>query len=47
MKLIVGIHTAIDTAGHVSWEIFDFVLPNTDLVLYDVKSMDKEVHRKY
>ncbi len=42
-----GIHTAVDTAGHVAWEKFEQVLPYTDLFLYDVKSMDSEVHEKH
>ena len=42
-----GIHTAVDTAGHVPWERFATVLPDTDLFLYDVKAMDPAVHKTY
>ena len=35
-----GIHTAVDTAGHVPYEAFARILPYTDLILYDVKCMD-------
>ncbi len=42
-----GIHTAVDTAGHVPWEYFEKVIPYTDLFLYDIKSMDNETHKKY
>lgn len=42
-----GIHTAIDTAGHVSWQCFEKVLPFADLYLYDVKCFDSEKHLKY
>ena len=42
-----GIHTAVDTAGHISWEHFERILPDTDLFLYDIKSMDTAVHKKY
>ena len=42
-----GIHTAVDTAGHVSFEAFERVLPYTDLFLYDVKCMDNEKHKKF
>ena len=42
-----GIHTAVDTAGNVSWESFDKILPYTDLFLYDIKTMDTEIHKKY
>ena len=41
-----GIHTAVDTAGHILWESFEKIIPFTDLFLYDVKAMDKEIHRK-
>lgn len=39
-----GIHTAIDTAGHVPWDSFQQVLPYTDLVLYDIKCITPEKH---
>ena len=42
-----GIHTAVDTAGHVDRTVFERVLPLADLVLYDIKSMDSEQHRRY
>ncbi len=42
-----GISTAVDTAGHVPFSHFERVLPFTDLFLYDVKSMDAQVHREY
>ena len=42
-----GISTAVDTAGHVPFELFERVLPHTDLFLFDVKCMDSERHKKY
>ncbi len=42
-----GIHTAVDTAGHVPFERFERVLPYTDLFLYDIKAMDPQTHRAY
>lgn len=42
-----GIHTSVDTAGAVPYESFEKVLPYTDLFLYDIKTLDKEKHRKY
>ena len=42
-----GIHTAVDTAGHVPYEYFERVLPYTDLFLYDVKAFDTEIHKQY
>ncbi len=42
-----GIHTAVDTAGHIPWEHFERLIPYTDLFLYDIKSMDSSVHKEY
>ena len=42
-----GIHTAVDTAGHVSFVCFERILPHTDLFLYDIKCYDSEKHKKY
>lgn len=42
-----GIHTAIETCGFVDWDAITKVLPYTDLVLYDLKEMDEELHMKY
>ena len=42
-----GIHTAVDTAGHLPFEAFEKVLPHTDLFLYDLKIFDEEKHKKY
>ena len=42
-----GLHTAVDTAGHVPFEYFERILPYTDLFLYDIKVMDEAVHRQY
>ena len=42
-----GIHTAVDTAGHVPYDLFERILPFTDLFLYDVKCFDSEKHKQY
>ena len=42
-----GIHTAVDTAGHIPFERFEKILPHTDLFLYDIKMFDSEMHKKY
>ena len=42
-----GIHTAVDTAGHVPYEYFERIFPYTDLFLYDVKCYDSKKHKKY
>lgn len=38
----LGIHTAIETTGHGSWQLLDKMTDYTDLVLFDFKIMDKE-----
>ncbi len=42
-----GIHTAVDTAGHIPYERFEKILQYTDLFLYDVKCFDSDKHKRY
>ena len=42
-----GIHTAVDTAGHVPFAYFERIMPDTDLFLYDVKCLDDAKHMQY
>ncbi len=42
-----GIHTAIDTSGYVTWDVFEKIVDYVDLFLYDIKHFDKNLHRKY
>ena len=42
-----GLHTAVDTAGHVPYAFFERILPYTDLFLYDFKCYESETHRAY
>lgn len=39
-----GMHTTLDTCGHVSWPIMEKLLSYTDLVLYDIKHLDRSKH---
>jgi pyruvate formate lyase activating enzyme len=41
-----GYHTVVDTSGFASPAIIEEVSPLTDIFLYDLKSMDEEIHRK-
>jgi pyruvate formate lyase activating enzyme len=41
------IHTAVETCGFASWQAMEKVLQYTDLLLYDLKHMDTEIHKKY
>lgn len=43
----IGIHTAVDTAGHIPFSYFQRILPYTDLFLYDIKCFDSSVHQEY
>lgn len=42
----LGIHTAVDTAGHVPFSSFQAVMPYVDLFLYDVKAFSDDLHRQ-
>jgi pyruvate formate lyase activating enzyme len=42
-----GIHTCIETAGCCSWDVLSGLLEHTDLVLYDLKLVDDEAHRRW
>jgi len=42
-----GITTAVDTCGYVPWEAFEKVMDACDLFLYDIKTMDRDRHKKY
>lgn len=41
-----GISTALDTCGAVDFGHYKRLLPHTDLVLFDLKGMDRERHRR-
>lgn len=40
-----GLHTCMDTNGYCSWEILERLVRHTDIVLYDLKHLDPELHR--
>lgn len=42
-----GIDVTIDTCGYAPYERFQAILPYVSTFLYDVKTMDTEVHQKY
>lgn len=41
-----SLHTALDTCGYASWEVWEKVLPFVDQVLYDLKHLHPEEHRR-
>lgn len=40
-----GVHTAVDTSGFASWDVFASVIEHVDLVLFDIKHLDSGMHR--
>lgn len=42
-----SIHTALETSGFAPWDALECLVPYLDLVFYDIKHIDKELHRKY
>lgn len=43
----LGIHAAMETCGACSWTPLEQLVAYTDLVLYDLKLMDEEAHRRW
>lgn len=43
----IGIHIAIDTAGNYPYTYLESLLPYVDLILYDIKHIDSDTHKKY
>ena len=42
-----GLHTAIESAGSLSYDKIEKLLPYLDLYLLDIKHMDSEKHKEY
>ena len=42
-----GIHTAIETCGAASWSRVKRLADRSDLILYDLKLIDEELHRQW
>jgi pyruvate formate lyase activating enzyme len=42
-----GLHTALETSGCADYQLYEKVLPYTDLFLYDYKETNNELHKKY
>jgi len=47
LVMLTGVHTAIETSGYAPEEIFRRIVSLTNLVLFDIKSIDQSVHRQY
>ena len=42
-----GISTALDTCGYASRKVYERLLPYVDLILLDIKEIDKKKHKDY
>lgn len=42
-----GIQTCLETSLYVSWKKVQSVLPDTDIIISDIKHMDPVIHKKY
>lgn len=42
-----GLHTALDTCGAATSDVFSGLLPHCDLILFDLKLMDTKAHLKW
>jgi pyruvate formate lyase activating enzyme len=42
-----GVHTAVETAGHVMFNRIERVMPHTDLFLFDLKETDNSRHKEF
>jgi pyruvate formate lyase activating enzyme len=40
-----GLHTAVETCAHTTWDVLSGFVPATDLFMVDLKQMDPERHR--
>lgn len=40
------IHTAVDTSGFATFDVFEKIMPFTDLFLYDIKAYSSELHQQ-
>lgn len=43
----MGIHTCLETSGYARWEVFEQILGDVDLFLFDIKHLNDELHKKY
>ncbi|MGW8185674.1 MAG: glycyl-radical enzyme activating protein [Desulfobacterales bacterium] len=44
--LMQGINTAIETCGHVVWDLIEAALPFIDTLFYDLKHIDDTIHKR-
>ncbi len=42
-----GLHTAIETSGYADWNSMENVIRFIDFIIYDIKSMNSDIHRRF
>lgn len=42
-----NIHTAIETSGYSQWKYLKLLSKYSDLILYDIKHFDNDIHKRY
>lgn len=47
LEQLSDIHTAVETSGYASESVFRRVLERVDYILFDVKIVDSELHKRY
>ena len=47
LNYLDGIHTAIETSGYASENVFQEMLSKIDFVYMDIKLFDSDLHKKY
>ena len=47
LKKLKPLHTAIETSGYATSKVFREVIKEVDLVLFDIKHTDPDIHKKY
>ncbi len=43
----IGLHINLETCGMAAWNRMEEILPWLDLIFYDIKHMDSEIHKKH
>ena len=41
------LYIAIETSGYIDYKIFRKITEHFDLLLYDIKHINSEIHKKY
>ena len=41
------IHRAVETCGNVPWKVFDKLISELDLIFFDLKHIDPDLHKRY